>query len=63
MAPQELGSKDGLDPQKEWVGEKIRILTLNYGLCMVSSIMHAFISGMLVVKLHMLIFPQRMRHN
>ena len=39
------------------VGEKNRKLTVNYGLRMVSSMMNAFISGMVVMKFHMLVFP------
>ena len=38
------------------VGEKNRKLTVNYGLRMVSSMMNAFISGMVVMKFHMLVF-------
>ena len=57
MAPQELGSKVSIAPQEEGVGEKNQNLTVNYGLCMVSSMMYAFRSGMVVMKFHMLVFP------
>ena len=57
MAPQELGSKVGIAPQEEWVGEKNRNLTVNHGLCMVSSMMYAFSSGMVGMNFHMLVFP------
>ena len=57
MAPQELGSKVGIASQDKGVGEKNGKLTVNYGLCMVSSMMHAFISGMVVMKFQLLIFP------
>ena len=58
MAPEELGSKVGIGPQELGRGGgKNRKLTVNYGLCMVSSMMNAFISGMVVMKFHMLVFP------
>ena len=57
MAHQELGSKVVIAPQEEGVGKKNRNLTVNYGLCMVSSMMYAFTSGMVVMKFHMLVFP------
>ena len=57
MAPQELGSKAGIASQEEGLGKKKQKLTVNYGLCMVSSRMHALISGMVVMKFHMLILP------
>ena len=58
VAPQELGSKVGIAPQELGRGwEKNGKLTVNYGPCMVSSMMHAFISGMVVMKFHMLVFP------
>ena len=57
VAPQELGSKVGIAPQELGRdGRKNRKLTVNYGLCMVSSMINAFISGMVVMKLHMLVF-------
>ena len=34
-----------------------RKLTVNYGLCIVSSMMNAFINRMVVMKFHMLAFP------
>ena len=57
VAPQELGSKVGIAPEEEGVGKENRNLTVNYGLCMVSSMMYAFRSGMVVMKFHMLVFP------
>ena len=57
VAPHELGSKVGIAPQEEGVGENNRNLTVNYGLCMVSSMMYAFESAMVVMKFHMLVFP------
>ena len=37
-------------------GEKTRTFTGNYGLCMVSAKMHTFISGMVVMNFHILVF-------
>ena len=37
--------------------KKNRNLTVNYGLCMVSSMMYAFRSGMVVMKFQLLVFP------
>ena len=56
-APKELGSKVSLLRTRKGLAKKNRNLTLNYGLCMVSSMMYAFKSGMDVMKFHMLVFP------
>ena len=41
---------------KEGVGKRIRKLTVNYGPCMVFSILSAFVRGIIVTKSYMLVF-------
>ena len=57
VAPQQLVSKGGIAPQELGRGGGgDRSLPVRYGLCMVSSMMHAFISGMVVMIFHVLVF-------
>ena len=43
--------------RRKGFGKKNRNLTVNYGLCMVSSMMYAFRSGMVVMQFQLLVFP------